>query len=119
MIDKRDKIDKVLQCMLDFSLRHNVRFTLLNLFVQKIVEQYISSKAKRKRAKKDEDVVCTAEKGANQPGTMFKKRGSMPEMMTENPPQIREIQPKAEVKIPVSPSMTSHPTPRLTKPLKL
>ena len=93
MLDKRDKIDKVLQCMLDFSLRHNVRLNLLNLFVQKIVEQYISSKAKRKRAKKDEDIACTIEKGVNQPGTMFKKRGSMPEMMTENPPQIREIQP--------------------------
>jgi hypothetical protein len=24
MLEKRDKIDKVLQCMLDFSVRHNV-----------------------------------------------------------------------------------------------
>jgi hypothetical protein len=33
MIDKREKIDKVLQCMLDFSLRHNVRTIFLFILV--------------------------------------------------------------------------------------
>ena len=64
MLEKRDKIDKVLQCMLDFSVRHNVRLIYL-IMLQKIVEKYVSDKAKKKKAKKEEDVIFSPEKKVN------------------------------------------------------